>query len=279
MGDVLISTLGSEPQGVIWLLDWLLQQGYPLDEVIVIHTQAEPILRAVQILQAEFPRAYPMLKLRLVPLSEQKRPVLDIAAQADIWVLLRAFYQHIRAARFAGQRVHLSLVSGRKTMAVFGMVAAQLLFGGEDRIWHMISAAPWGGAVKGLHAAPEDHFTVVEVPFLRWEEAASARLLLEDSHDPWEALRRHAQISAGESLRRKRAFWNERLTEAQRQAAELLVREGLDNAALARRLGKRPRTVANQLTAVYRACESWLGMPVNRAVFIAEFAPLFREED
>lgn len=279
MGDVLISTLGSEPQGVTWLLDWLLQQSYPINEVVVIHTQAQPIRRAAEVLTAEFLRAYPAVRLRLTPLSENERAVLDIATQADIWVLLRTFYNHIRAARLAGQRVHLSLVSGRKTMAVFGMVAAQLLFGHEDRIWHMISAAPWGGAVKGLHPAPEDHFTVVEVPFLRWEEAASAHLLLQESVDPWEALRRHAEISSGESLRRKRAFWNERLTEAQRQAAELLVREGLDNAALARRLGKRPRTVANQLTAVYRACESWLGMPVNRAVFIAEFAPLFREKD
>lgn len=279
MGDLLISTLSSEPQGVTWLLDWLLERGYPIEEVVVIHTQAQPILQAAQTLAGEFPIAYPGLRLRLVPLSENTRPVLDIATQADIWALLRALYAHIRAARLAGQRVHLSLVSGRKTMAVFGMVAAQLLFGREDRIWHMISSAPWGGAVKGLHPAAEDSFTVVEVPFLRWDEAASAHLLLQESTDPWEALRRHAQISDGESLRRKRAFWNERLTEAQRRAAELLVREGLDNAALARRLGKSPRTVANQLTAVYRACEGWLGLPVNRAVFIAEFAPLFRGED
>jgi CRISPR-associated Csx14 family protein len=277
MGDLLISTLGSEPQGVTWLLDWLLAKPFPINEVVVIHTQAGHILRAVEVLREEFPQAYPQVRLRFAPLAEDGRAVEDMASDRDIWVLLRAFYREIRAGRRAGQTLHLSLVSGRKTMAVFGMVAAQLLFSREDHIWHMISAAPWGGAVKGLHPGPQDVFQVIEVPFLRWGEAAAARLLLEGPDDPWEALRRPPEYAEAEINQRKRQFWQQRLTPAEQQAAQLLVREGLDNAGLARRLGKSPRTVANQLTRVYRACEEWLGMPVNRAVFIAEFAPLFRD--
>ncbi|MEW6505275.1 MAG: CRISPR-associated ring nuclease [Chloroflexota bacterium] len=278
MGDVLISTLGSEPQGVTWLLDWLLAKSFPIGEVVVIHTQAEVILRAVEVLRAEFPQAYPRLRLRLTPLTDGGRPVEDIASDGDIWALLRAFYREIRAARRAGQTIHLSLVSGRKTMAVFGMVAAQLLFSREDHIWHMISTTAWSGAVKGLHAGPADEFRVIEVPFLRWGDQAAARLLLEGPEDPWEALRRPPAYAEAEINQRKWRFWQQRLTPAERMAAELLVREGLDNAGLARRLGKSPRTVANQLSRVYRACEEWLGMPVNRAVFIAEFAPLFYED-
>ncbi len=278
MKDVLISTLGSEPQGVTWLLDWLLAQGHPIHEVVVIHTQAAHILQAAAILADEFPRAYPRVRLRLSALQVDGQPVEDIASQSDLWALLRAFYAHIRAARQVGQRAHLSLVSGRKTMAVFGMVAAQLLFSREDRIWHMISTAPWSGASKALHPGPADDFKVIEVPFLRWGDGAAARLLLEGPDDPWEALRRPPAYAEAEVNQRKQQFWQQNLTPAERQVAELLVREGLDNAALAKRLGKSPRTVANQLSRAYRACEEWLGMPVNRAVFIAEFAPLLREE-
>lgn len=279
MGDLLISTLGSEPQGVTWLLDWLLAKPFPIKEVVVIHTQAGHILRAAEVLREEFPRAYPQVRLRFAPLVDEGRPVEDIASDRDIWSLLRAFYNEIRAGRRTGQTIHLSLVSGRKTMAVFGMVAAQLLFSREDRIWHMISAVPWDGAVKGLHPGPQDEFRVIEVPFLRWGDQAAARLLLEGPEDPWDALRNPPAYAEAEINQRKRQFWQQRLTPAERQAAQLLVREGLENAALARRLGKSPRTVANQLSRVYRACEEWLGMPVNRAVFIAEFAPLFREGD
>lgn len=278
MGDVLLSTLGSEPQGVTWLLDWLLAKSFPISEVVVIHTQAEVILKAVEVLRAEFLQAYPRLRLRLAALTDEGRRVEDIASDRDIWALLRAFYREIRAARRAGQTLHLSLVSGRKTMAVFGMVAAQLLFSREDHIWHMISMTAWGGVTKGLHPGEDDRFSVIEVPFLRWGDAAAARLLLEGPEDPWEALRRPPAYAEAEINQRKRHFWQQRLTKAERQVAELLVREGLDNAALARRLGKSQRTVANQLSQVYRACEEWLGMPVNRAVFIAEFAPLFYED-
>jgi CRISPR-associated Csx14 family protein len=279
MKHVLISTLGSEPQGVTWLLDWLLAKAYPIGEVVVIHTQAGYIVRAAEALAAEFATAYPAVRLRLRPLSDEQRAVTDIASDRDIWALLRAFYCEIRAARRAGQTVHLSLVSGRKTMAVFGMVAAQLLFSREDRIWHMISSAAWDGIEKRMHPTAEDRYEVIQVPFLRWGEQAAARLLLEGPEDPWETLLNPPAYAEAEMKRRKRDFWQQYLTPAEQQAARLLVREGLDNVALARRLGKSPRTVANQLSRVYRACEEWLGMPVNRAVFIAEFAPLFREEE
>jgi len=279
MGHLLISTLGSEPQGVTWLLDWLLEKSFPIHEVVVIHTQAAHILQAAETLRGEFPQAYPQVRLRLTALMDEGRPVEDIASDRDIWALLRAFYREIRAGRRAGQTIHLSLVSGRKTMAVFGMVAAQLLFSREDHIWHMISSAPWGAAVKGLHPGPADVFQVIEVPFLRWGDQAAARLLLEGPEDPWETLRHPPAYAEAEINQRKRQFWEQRLTPAEQQAARLLVREGLDNYGLARKLGKSPRTVANQLTRVYRACEEWLGMPVNRAVFIAEFAPLFGEEE
>lgn len=64
---------------------------------------------------------------------------------------------------------------------------------------------------------------------------------------------------------------------------KLLVREGLDNAALARRLHKSERTVANQLTRIYRKLDEWRGFPAdagsNRAALIAKLAPYLGREE
>jgi CRISPR-associated protein Csx14 len=282
---VLISTLGTQPQGVTWLLDWLLEQGYPIGEVVVIHTSGGAMDEAIRRLDAEFASGrYPNIRYRPYPLMGERGAIEDIASEADAWVLLRALYRALRMARQAGQTIHLNLTSGRKTMAVYAMVAAQLLFGENDRAWHMIVSAEGEARERAMHRAPGEAFQVVSVPVIRWSDAATASILLSSVDDPWEAIRRQREYANHEALRRRYEFWHYHLTRAQRQVAELLVREGLDNAAIARRLGKSEQTVANQLTRIYRAFEAWRGgVPSrgasSRAAFIAEFAPYLAAQD
>ncbi len=281
--EFFIAMLGTERQGVTWLLDWLLAQGFPIKEVLVLHTQGEVVQPGLEKLDAEFLQSYPHLHYRREAVVGDDGPLRDIASEKDAWAFLRAIYRAIRRAQQAGYIIHLSLTGGRKTMAVYAMVAAQLLFGEKDRAWHMISETQWSGTEKRMHALPSDRFQVVPVPVLRWSDSDIARLLLSELDDPWEAIRRQQHFTVQEALRRRREFWNYRLSPAQRQVAELLVREGLDNAAIARRLGKSEHTVANQLTQIYRAFEEWQGERgivgmANRAAFIAEFAPLFEKE-
>jgi CRISPR-associated protein Csx14 len=280
IGHVLISPLSTEPQGVIWLLDWLLEQEYPIQEVCVIHTQADIIRIAAQRLSEEFGVLYPSIRPRFVPLERKGgTAVEDIVSDEDTWVLLGAFYREIRLAKRAGQTVHLSLVSGRKTMAVYGMVAAQLLFDEQDHVWHMISKMAWQGGKKRLHPTLEGTFQVIAVPVIRWADAATVRLLLDGPDDPWEAIHRQQEFASSEKQRRRREFWQHYLTPAQRQVVELLVREGLDNVSIARRLGKSERTIANQLSQVYRSYQEWRGVPATRATLIAELATLLGDID
>lgn len=281
VGHILISTLGSEPQGVTWLLDWLLEQKYPIQEVCVVHTQANIIRIAAQRLADEFNVFYPSLHWHFVPLERKREgtAVEDIASDEDAWSLLSVLYQKIRIAKRAGQTVHLSLVSGRKTMAVYGMVAAQLLFGEQDRVWHMVSKTAWQSGEKRLHSDGDDSFQVIAVPVIRWADAATVRLLLDGPDDPWEAIHRQQEFASSEEQRRRREFWRHYLTPAQRRVVELLVREGLDNVSIARRLGKSERTIANQLSQVYRSYQEWRGVPATRATLIAEFATLLGDID
>ncbi|GAP08584.1 MAG TPA: CRISPR-associated protein Csx14 [Anaerolinea thermolimosa] len=283
MNELLIATLGTEPQGVTWMLDWLLQQGFAIDEVLVLHTSASVVEAALQKLKQEFPAYYPSIRFRHEVIRGTEGPIEDLASEKDTWAFLQSIYRAIRRARQMGQKVHLSLTGGRKTMAVYAMVAAQLLFGEQDRAWHMISEVPWAGTERRMHATPPDRYQVVAVPVVRWSDAATVQVLLAEVDDPWEALRRQQEFTLHEVIRRRREFWEHHLSPALRGVAELLVREGLDNAAIARRLGKSEHTIANQLTRIYRAFEDWKGTHgvaggASRAAFIAEFASLFGQE-
>lgn len=284
MNATLIATLGTEPQGVTWMLDWLLARGFAIDEVLVLHTSARVIEPALEKLQSEFSQTYPTIQYRAEAVQGEEGAILDIASEKETWAFLRAVYRAIRRVKRAGRPVHLSLTGGRKTMAVYAMVAAQLLFDENDRAWHMISEVHWSGTERRMHAAPLDRYQVVAVPVVRWSDAATVRVLLAEVDDPWEALRRQQEFTLQEVMRRRREFWEHHLTPALREVAELLVREGLDNAEIARRLHKSEHTVSNQLTRVYRAFDAWRGVHTgktgaSRAAFIAEFASLFSKGD
>ncbi len=52
--QVLIATLGSEPQVVTLALDLLREKGHPIGEVIVVHTAGEAVQAALKVLEEEF---------------------------------------------------------------------------------------------------------------------------------------------------------------------------------------------------------------------------------
>lgn len=280
--DVLVAMLSTEPQGVTRLLDWLLER-YPVGETIVLHTSGRVIQPAIERLDAEFASGrYANMRYKRVPILDERGEVEDILSEQDALALLGAVYRVLRHARQKKQRIHLSITNGRKTMAVYSMVAAQLLFGPHDKVWHMVSTGHWTSEIaKTMHAQPSEEVQMhmVSVPVVRWANEATVSALLEVD-DPLVALQRQETITQRDRARRCQEFFKRYLTPKERKLVELLVREGLDNATLARRLKKKEQTVANQLTSVYRKFEEWRGFPSDgtassRATLIVEFAPYF----
>lgn len=228
---VLVATLGSQPQVVTLVLDALLAQGANITRVIVVHTRAdiEPIQTSLAALRKEFlvNRAYgDHIVFIPQPLAGSSGQLVDVITPREIDDAFQAMYTLLRQEKLAGHTIHLSMAGGRKTMAVFTMAAAQILFDSEDCLWHLVSSPSLVQSRK-FHAENPDDVTLIPVPIAFW------RRLRPDEPS------------------RSRDFIEHVLTPAEREIVHLLIREGLSNAALAERLGKSQKTIANQLSPIY----------------------------
>ncbi len=274
--QTLIATLGSEPQVVTLVLDRLLAQRRAIDEVTVVYTAAQTVQKAMDCLRAEFARAvYPGTILREAPVLGHGFAVTDLKSEDDMWALLRTLYRELQRVKREGRIAHMAISGGRKVMAIASMVVAQLLFDKDDRMWHLLSEGWQPGSEQQLHLPLEEQVWLVPVPVLRWTDDAAIQLALGNLDDPAEAIRRQEMLARSQGMRRRKEFLERWLSQAERQVVQAAC-DGLDNAAIARRLHKSERTVANQLTRVYAKLGEWLGFPEqppDRSVLIAEFAP------
>jgi CRISPR-associated protein Csx14 len=278
--QVLIATLGSEPQVVTLVLDLLRAKGDPITEVIVVHTVGEAVQAALKRLAEEF--ALPgACAYRPIPVESGEWSVADISTEADAAGLLRTLYRTVLTEKRAGRLVHLSIAGGRKPMAVYGMVVAQLLFDEDDRVWHLLTENWRPGDERVMHVRPSDRMWLVPVPVLRWSAVSPVLTELALREDPWEAIQTQRVMQREEDRRRKWEFVEHWLTPAERELVRLACK-GLDNAAIARQSHKSEKTVANQFTRVYEKLHEWRGfredIPVSRAVLVAEFAMYFSLE-
>jgi len=269
--------LGVEPQVVTITLDHLLARGHRISEVTVVYTGGAGVREALATVEAEFGAGvYPGIELRRAPVFSSRRAVDDFCSEEDLHSLLRTLYTEVRRARQGGWSVHLCVSGGRKVMGIIGMVVAQLLFGPEDRVWHLVTEGWHPGVVRRLHLSPEDRVWLVPVPVLRWSQASTLVRTVAELNDPAEVVQWYERLTRNAQMKRKGEFIRRWLTRAEREVVRLACR-GLDNAAIAKTLHKSDQTVANQLRDVYEKLREWLDYPehVDRSVLIAEFAPYF----
>ncbi len=275
---VLVVTLGVEPQVVTIALDNLLSRGEKISEVSVIYTESPKVRESLKTVEGEFARMiYPGVRLRRFPVISSDGPVKDFCTEKDLQALLRTLYGEIRRVRRESRIVNLCISGGRKVMGIMAMVVAQLLFGPEDRVWHLVTEGWQPGADRRLHIPPEEKVWLVPVPVLRWSEAGILMHTVAEMSDPDEVLAWYEKLDRAARIKRQREFLERWLTRAEREVVCLACR-GMDNAAIAVALFKREQTVANQLRGVYEKLRDWLGYPdgnVDRHKLIAEFAPYF----
>jgi CRISPR-associated Csx14 family protein len=280
---VLIATLGTEPQVVTAALDLLRQKGECIVRVEVLHTTSAgtQIEKAVQQLQAALDklRDQDQIEFSLHPLMDAEGNLLaDVRTAHESHAAFYQLYNQVRRAKFAGKRVHLCIAGGRKTLAVFGMATAQLLFDEGDRLWHLYSGGDFLES-KRLHPEADDDTQLVPIPVILWSQVSPILTDLSSIEDPFEAVERVSELQLAERIEQARTFVLGALTPAERRAVALLVMDGLSDHEIADRLVLSPRTVESQLRTAYtKAAEHWELADVSRAQLIALLNLYYRME-
>jgi CRISPR-associated protein (TIGR02584 family) len=271
VNSVLIATLGSKAQIITLTLDLLQQQNDLPGEVVVVHTWRDRFetAQALARLQADLPLAYSHITCRSLELCDDAGPLHDVTSPQEVDCAFRALYAEVHAAKLASRAVHMQIAGGRRTLTVFGMATAQMLFDERDHLWHLSSHPALEDSGR-LHAEPDEWARLIPIPLVLWGRFSPVFEELGTVADPFEAAERLRQLRLREKWDTARIFVLGSLTGAERRVVELLVREGLSDGEMAYRLTVSPRTIEAHLREVYRkASDHWQIPSVGRTQLVA----------
>jgi len=276
----LVATIGVEAQVVTLTLDALLARNFPISQVCILHpNEHQPaIANALQRLRKErsfYRRNGLNLHWLFQPIQDGSHYPNDFVTERDVALLLRVLYRTVARLKRKGFRIHLSIAGGRKVMTAMGMVVAQLLWTSMTMFGTLLSEGKLLQS-KEMHAQKPDEVVLVPVPILRWNLLPSTvqEILLWD--DPYRAIERQHQLQQQQHWQLLQTFW-QKLTPAEREVAEALVRYGEKTEALAKRLNRTAKTVRNQLQSIYAKYREHFDLPADAKVrdrLIADLAPV-----
>jgi len=172
----LLATLGGQPQVVTFTLDLLLQRGFPISEVIVIHPEAShPRLQhSLDCLNAEFVGDQYHIDGRTISchfrphvLRLDDEPLADIVDDESADGTLDTLHHLICELKRQRRHIHLSITGGRRLMALLATSVAFLNFDRHDRVWHIytpeaIQQCTNEGAL--MHVSTEAGVRLIESP-------------------------------------------------------------------------------------------------------------------
>lgn len=274
----LIATLGSEPQVITAGIDLLLNQGVNIQRVDVLHTSAlpdSPIHEAVVKLSQACKDYPPPLCERFYfhPVVVNGIPVADVESASASEAVFRLLYICVWEAKQRGDLIHLLIAGGRKTMSIYGMVAAQMLFDESDHLWHLFSEGDFLTS-KRMHPQPGDHVELSEIPVIRWSEISPVVGALRSIKDAVTALNTIRSFQIERRIREVERFIESQLTRAERRVVACLLEEGEGDEEIAERLNLSPRTVEQHLRSVYAKAQTfWELERVTRSSLILLLSP------
>ena len=174
----LLATLGGQPQVVTFTLDLLLQRGFSISEVIVVHPEASyPRLQhSLDCLNAEFVGdryqvSGQTIHLRSHVLHLNDEPLDDIVDEVSADGALNTIHHLIRSLKRQHRCIHLSITGGRRLMSSIATEAALLNFTHSDHIWHIYTPDPIQAQANAgtlMHVSPRDGVHLIERHFVPW---------------------------------------------------------------------------------------------------------------
>src|SRR5690348_3145492 len=174
----LLATLGGQPQVVTFTLDLLLQRGFPISEVILVHPEASHprLQQSLDCLNAEFVGdryhvSGQTIHLRSHVLRLHDEPLDDIVDEVSADGALNTIHHLIRSLKSQHRCIHLSITGGRRLMSSIATEAALLNFTHSDHIWHIYTPeAIQREANEGslMHISPQNGVHLIERHFVPW---------------------------------------------------------------------------------------------------------------
>lgn len=205
-----IATLGLMPQVITRGLDSLLKHESTIRRATLIYTgsyRAHPNWPTFQAFQNDLTRHYDFIEWDWVPLQQEGQPILmDVDDHQSTEIAFRVIFQATKALKAEGYRLHSLIAGGRKSIIVYSMISAQLLFDPFDQLWHIFSDDE-RDREKGLRPhvdASVIHLAPIPVMHLGGLMPMVRELLLHDS-DPTRAMhmyREHHDIERTMQLHR-----------------------------------------------------------------------------
>lgn len=276
--SVLIVTLHSKPQIITLALDCLRREGNLPGRVVVVHTEASrpETARAIDMLKQDMPLSYPQIPFESLELALDGVPLKDVTSPSEVDAAFRTLYSQIRRAKQNEEQVHLLIAGGRRTLTVFGMAVAQMLFDDEDHLWH-ISSHPVLEISGRLHAAEGEWARLIPIPLIPWGRLSPVFDVLRAVDDPFVAAGYLSEMRMREQWDMARIFVLTKITPAELSVIELLVRDGLNQTEIAEKLILSPRTVEQHLRSVYRkAADHWQVEDVRQIQLVRLIMPFYR---
>lgn len=175
--------------------------------------------------------------------------VYDVETEENSRASFRTIYQIVRRYKEQRAMIQFCIAGGRKSMSVFGMAAAQLLFTAGDKLWHLVSPYPFMHSKKMHDAGGETH--LISIPFISVSAVNPVLGQLMTSSDPYDIVQAQERFLHLMDLSRKEKF----LRQLDFDQYQILVgvAQGLSNEEIGKRLKKElmAKTVANKLTSIY----------------------------
>jgi CRISPR-associated Csx14 family protein len=245
MPSVFVATLGQRPEAITIALD-LLRERDPIDTVVIIHTDkhASAIASAYDRLHAVMMRDYAELNViyREVRRSDghSLHDIIDYQTASDYF---RDIYRTLLEYKQGGNRLHVLIAGGRKSMTVYAALAAALIFSREDNLWHVVSPdhliMP-----EHFHVSPElrEQVYLIDMPIVPariayWGMPSSSL------DDPLELVKRLQDT--------RQTLLNKLSPEERRLVDVLLQHPEWTDKQIAAHLHKSPNTVSNQFGWIY----------------------------
>lgn len=189
-----VATLGLQPQVITRALDKLMEIEPDIVQGTIIHTRAyrsHPDWPTFETFQRYVEKQYDAIDWEWCPIQETgKEPVDDVNSLETAELTFRLTFKIIRELKQQGYRLHTLIAGGRKSIIVYSMISAQLLFDVYDKLWHIFSKDENVRELSLRPHPPEDTVQLVEIPVFHLSGfMPMVRELILFSDDPTRAIR------------------------------------------------------------------------------------------